>query len=135
MEHPLINDCTFSSANPSLSEIWPHFSSQNSNKRNNSLSNNNDSATKHIKLALPDDDQNAAFKPEPETISAQKQQQNVKPSSESPPPPPPPAKQDYIHVRARRGQATDSHSLAERVTTNSLLIFLILIYFQDRENI
>jgi hypothetical protein len=23
--------------------------------------------------------------------------------------------QDYIHVRARRGQATDSHSLAERV--------------------
>lgn len=23
---------------------------------------------------------------------------------------------DYIHVRARRGQATDSHSLAERVT-------------------
>ncbi|CAI9775324.1 unnamed protein product [Fraxinus pennsylvanica] len=25
-----------------------------------------------------------------------------------------PPKQDYIHVRARRGQATDSHSLAER---------------------
>ena len=24
-------------------------------------------------------------------------------------------KQDYIHVRARRGQATDNHSLAERV--------------------
>ncbi|KAJ0725419.1 putative basic helix-loop-helix leucine zipper transcription factor [Helianthus annuus] len=24
-------------------------------------------------------------------------------------------KQEYIHVRARRGQATDSHSLAERV--------------------
>jgi hypothetical protein len=22
---------------------------------------------------------------------------------------------DYVHVRARRGQATDSHSLAERV--------------------
>ncbi|OIW10517.1 hypothetical protein TanjilG_15889 [Lupinus angustifolius] len=28
--------------------------------------------------------------------------------------PEPPLKQDYIHVRARRGQATDSHSLAER---------------------
>uniref|UniRef100_A0A453M4M6 Uncharacterized protein n=1 Tax=Aegilops tauschii subsp. strangulata TaxID=200361 RepID=A0A453M4M6_AEGTS len=28
---------------------------------------------------------------------------------------PPPPKQDFIHVRARRGQATDSHSLAERV--------------------
>lgn len=26
-------------------------------------------------------------------------------------------KSDYIHVRARRGQATDSHSLAERVLT------------------
>lgn len=23
---------------------------------------------------------------------------------------------DYVHVRARRGQATDSHSLAERVS-------------------
>ena len=31
--------------------------------------------------------------------------------------PPEPPKQDYIHVRARRGQATDSHSLAERVRT------------------
>ncbi|XP_008808721.2 transcription factor BHLH089-like isoform X2 [Phoenix dactylifera] len=30
------------------------------------------------------------------------------------PPPTESAKQDYIHVRARRGQATDSHSLAER---------------------
>jgi hypothetical protein len=27
-------------------------------------------------------------------------------------------KPDYIHVRARRGQATDSHSLAERVSIN-----------------
>ena len=26
-------------------------------------------------------------------------------------------KTDYIHVRARRGQATDSHSLAERVSS------------------
>lgn len=32
--------------------------------------------------------------------------------SDSKPPEPP---KDYIHVRARRGQATDSHSLAERV--------------------
>lgn len=30
-------------------------------------------------------------------------------------------KQDYIHVRARRGQATDSHSLAERVYNLVLL--------------
>lgn len=29
-------------------------------------------------------------------------------------------KTDYIHVRARRGQATDSHSLAERVIKNEI---------------
>lgn len=34
-------------------------------------------------------------------------------------PPEPP--KDYIHVRARRGQATDSHSLAERVSIFFLL--------------
>ena len=34
-------------------------------------------------------------------------------------------KPDYIHVRARRGQATDSHSLAERVRKN-LWYFLYL---------
>jgi len=27
-------------------------------------------------------------------------------------------KDDYIHVRARRGQATNSHSLAERVPSH-----------------
>ena len=27
------------------------------------------------------------------------------------------APKEYIHVRARRGEATNSHSLAERVTT------------------
>ncbi|CAI9261328.1 unnamed protein product [Lactuca saligna] len=39
--------------------------------------------------------------------SSGKQTENNMKSSEPP-------KQDYIHVRARRGQATDSHSLAER---------------------
>jgi hypothetical protein len=37
-------------------------------------------------------------------------------------PRPDPSKQDYIHVRARRGQATDSHSLAERVRRNRLCL-------------
>ncbi|XP_011015842.1 PREDICTED: transcription factor BPE-like isoform X3 [Populus euphratica] len=53
----------------------------------------------------------------------QQQQQQHDSKSEEPssgkhvehkPQPPEPTKQDYIHVRARRGQATDSHSLAER---------------------
>ena len=37
-------------------------------------------------------------------------------------PPEPP--KDYIHVRARRGQATDSHSLAERVLTTPTGLFV-----------
>jgi hypothetical protein len=39
------------------------------------------------------------------------------------PPAPEPPKQDYIHVRARRGQATDSHSLAERVSGCNIFYF------------
>ncbi|KAF4367568.1 hypothetical protein F8388_009174 [Cannabis sativa] len=46
-------------------------------------------------------------KPEEETNTDKQAKNN------SPKPPEPP--KDYIHVRARRGQATDSHSLAERV--------------------
>lgn len=38
-------------------------------------------------------------------------------------------KQDYIHVRARRGQATDSHSLAERVRREK--ISARMKYLQD----
>ncbi|KAL9328138.1 hypothetical protein ACSQ67_003141 [Phaseolus vulgaris] len=45
---------------------------------------------------------------EGESSSGKLAEQGGKPPSE------PPSKQDYIHVRARRGQATDSHSLAER---------------------
>ncbi|KAI3676347.1 hypothetical protein L1987_85953 [Smallanthus sonchifolius] len=40
------------------------------------------------------------------------QENNGKTNENTKPPEPP---KDYIHVRARRGQATDSHSLAERV--------------------
>lgn len=36
-------------------------------------------------------------------------------------------KPDYIHVRARRGQATDSHSLAERVSRKLKHIFQIIL--------
>ncbi|XWS60647.1 hypothetical protein CRYUN_Cryun07bG0053600 [Craigia yunnanensis] len=52
--------------------------------------------------------ENAYSKAEVEASSAAggKPEQNSKPAE--------PPKQDYIHVRDRRGQATDSHSLAER---------------------
>ncbi|GLT97692.1 hypothetical protein SLE2022_152450 [Rubroshorea leprosula] len=45
--------------------------------------------------------------------SAKEKDENQKQTKENSKPPEPP--KDYIHVRARRGQATDSHSLAERV--------------------
>ncbi|XP_020256621.1 transcription factor bHLH79 [Asparagus officinalis] len=54
-------------------------------------------------------DENGESKTEAEASSGlcnKNTDQNTQPS-EAP-------KQDYIHVRARRGQATDSHSLAER---------------------
>lgn len=35
---------------------------------------------------------------------------------------------DYIHVRARRGQATDSHSLAERVIISCKFFFLLSFF-------
>ncbi|XP_057547483.1 transcription factor bHLH78-like isoform X1 [Amaranthus tricolor] len=44
-----------------------------------------------------------------ESNDSNKEKQNNKEATKAEPP------KDYIHVRARRGQATDSHSLAERV--------------------
>ncbi|KAM0015180.1 putative transcription factor bHLH family [Helianthus debilis subsp. tardiflorus] len=45
-------------------------------------------------------------------IEKEKEEGNLKPTKENAKPEPP---RDYIHVRARRGQATDNHSLAEKV--------------------
>lgn len=61
-------------------------------------------------------DENGGLKAEVEPISAD----SKKPIDQSPKPSEPP--KDYIHVRARRGQATDSHSLAERVMHFSQLL-------------
>jgi hypothetical protein len=125
MEPPLINDSTFSSSNPSLSEIWPHFPPQNNNKNkkkrklalSGSSQNNNQNTTS---VLVPGDGSSNNIS------SEEHQQQNVKPSSQPHP------KQDYIHVRARRGQATDSHSLAERVINNKLVTnFIIIITFTN----
>ena len=54
--------------------------------------------------------ENGNLKAEVEASSATNKKLAEQSSKQSEPP-----KQDYIHVRARRGQATDSHSLAERV--------------------
>ncbi|CAA0832400.1 Transcription factor bHLH62, partial [Striga hermonthica] len=50
-------------------------------------------------------------KAEETTKSASTDESDKQKAKQKPPEPP----KDYIHVRARRGQATDSHSLAERV--------------------
>lgn len=49
---------------------------------------------------------------------------NQKQNNDNSKPPEPP--KDYIHVRARRGQATDSHSLAERVRAKTQMLCISL---------
>ncbi|KAK4778627.1 hypothetical protein SAY86_006155 [Trapa natans] len=60
-------------------------------------------------------DENGSVKAEEEREGYDEDEKlQVKAEAAKPPPQAEPPK-DYIHVRARRGQATDSHSLAERV--------------------
>ncbi|KAL8457277.1 hypothetical protein ACS0TY_035211 [Phlomoides rotata] len=66
----------------------------------------NESNTKRTKVS-ESTDQICGSKTEAEANSGT----SIKPVEEKSKPEPP---KDYIHVRARRGQATDSHSLAER---------------------
>ncbi|GAV81658.1 HLH domain-containing protein [Cephalotus follicularis] len=67
--------------------------------------NNHDCDGKRIKRS-GGKDENGDSNAEAEPGSRKPVEPNNQPSE--------PHKQDYIHVRARRGQATDSHSLAER---------------------
>lgn len=60
---------------------------------------------------------------------AEAEQSSRKPGDQKTQPPEPP--KDYIHVRARRGQATDSHSLAERVI---YLNHLVLVSMKEKTN-
>ncbi|GKV18049.1 hypothetical protein SLEP1_g28478 [Rubroshorea leprosula] len=68
------------------------------------------------KVAAENDESTAKRNKQDEAAAsgnAKENDENQKQAKENPKPPEPP--KDYIHVRARRGQATDSHSLAERV--------------------
>ncbi|XP_020234271.1 transcription factor bHLH62-like [Cajanus cajan] len=67
-----------------------------------------DSNSKRCKTNEGEGNENGTVKVEEESRAVDEKQ---KKSNSKPPEPP----KDYIHVRARRGQATDSHSLAERV--------------------
>ncbi|XP_031407588.1 transcription factor bHLH79-like isoform X2 [Punica granatum] len=68
----------------------------------------NGSSNKSTKIGQPRDDIHSS-EPKAATSSAAVWYKQVDQSSRPPGPP-----KGYIHVRARRGQATDSHSLAER---------------------
>ncbi|CAL0330071.1 unnamed protein product [Lupinus luteus] len=65
-----------------------------------------------------------------EVKEEEKRKEEKKVDKEVPEQPP----KGYIHVRARRGQATDSHSLAERVTGKALVLDEIINYVQSLQN-
>ncbi|KAK2641680.1 hypothetical protein Ddye_023443 [Dipteronia dyeriana] len=86
----------------------------NSRKRKSLAREKAPSSTNHAKLVTENEESNTNSKRSKEEDSNDfvkaNQKQNNKDNSKAAEPP-----KDYIHVRARRGQATDSHSLAERV--------------------
>ncbi|KAL6497849.1 hypothetical protein OROHE_026876 [Orobanche hederae] len=65
----------------------------------------------YSKRSKPTENGKIETKTEEETKGGSNDESEKQKANEKPPEPP----KDYIHVRARRGQATDSHSLAERV--------------------
>ncbi|KAK7293182.1 hypothetical protein RJT34_16044 [Clitoria ternatea] len=73
---------------------------------------NEDSNAKRSKKNECEGHENGPVKAEEESKGGTSNADEKQNKSNSKPPEPP---KDYIHVRARRGQATDSHSLAERV--------------------
>uniref|UniRef100_A0A803MKZ5 Uncharacterized protein n=1 Tax=Chenopodium quinoa TaxID=63459 RepID=A0A803MKZ5_CHEQI len=81
-----------------------------------------DSDGKRLK-STGSEDENHKQKANNETASGKGGEQKSKPVSD-------PSK-DYIHVRARRGQASDSHSLAERVIGKALVLDEIINYMQS----
>nr|ACN21643.1 putative basic helix-loop-helix protein BHLH6 [Lotus japonicus] len=161
MDPPLINDSTFSSAF-ALAEIWPRpgggadehstvtqltAAARNHGSRIKMKNNNdsttseddcskNDSGNKRIRLggggSTVENGGGGGLKAaEASSVagSNNSDEQSTKPSESEPP------KQDYIHVRARRGQATDSHSIAERVIHFSLCLsisYLLLVARREK---
>ncbi|XP_047174068.1 transcription factor BHLH089-like isoform X4 [Vigna umbellata] len=105
MDPPLITDSTFSSAY-TLADIW--LGTSPFPPSDHHFSENDSGSNKRMKVEGCSV-KNDGFKDEAETssVSGNKSSEQSTVPCEAP-------KQDYIHVRARRGQATDNHSLAER---------------------
>lgn len=79
-----------------------------------------DSNAKRCKPAEASGNEKDGVKPSGEENSSANAGAGAQRQSKENSKPPEPPKQDYIHVRARRGQATDSHSLAERVRSKQI---------------
>ncbi|KAA8529493.1 hypothetical protein F0562_033708 [Nyssa sinensis] len=133
----LINDGSFQSANASsynMAEIWP-FTINGGDRVGESgggldlsrvqfeqsLGQFVDNASANRGVSGDDPmvlnqrgTQNGAARKRRDVVPDDELDQNVCDGKQENAKPPEPPKQDYIHVRARRGQATDSHSLAER---------------------
>nr|XP_043606745.1 transcription factor bHLH79-like isoform X2 [Erigeron canadensis] len=125
MDPPIINETSFSTANPSsysLTGIWPFSSSYVNGAKTENLGLKIGSIIKQIgedesmnklygkrmKISGSKDELGGS-KIAQERSSGLASKAVVSQTDKLPEPP-----KDYIHVRARRGQATDSHSLAER---------------------
>ncbi|KAK4750729.1 hypothetical protein SAY87_004211 [Trapa incisa] len=152
MDPPLINESSFSVANPSaysLAEIWPFNgepgsgglglrigdfigfmgtrdgSAEESTVTDQSVARKRKEGSSEMVSTSSGNDLNNSNGKRPKTAGSRDENggpkveaglssvpaiKTTEQSTEASKPP----KQDYIHVRARRGQATDSHSLAER---------------------
>lgn len=82
---------------------------------------------KKLKAVEPKENEKGNMKTEEDSQKIDEKTAEEKQTKENSKPPEPP--KDYIHVRARRGQATDSHSLAERVSEliSTILIRILMI--------
>ncbi|XP_019179883.1 PREDICTED: transcription factor bHLH78-like isoform X2 [Ipomoea nil] len=90
--------------NSSVSEQIPGGETANSRKRKAAPKEKGKETTN----VVSENKESSAKRNKPEEDANKKQNSKDNPK-------PPEAPKDYIHVRARRGQATDAHSLAERV--------------------
>ena len=91
-----------------------------------------------FQVAEAEDDRNTKrFKPnegsvsENDSVKTGEEDEKQTKANQKPPEPP----KDYIHVRARRGQATDSHSLAERVRITAQFSHHSLQFFHGKLSI
>ncbi|KAK6116482.1 hypothetical protein DH2020_049775 [Rehmannia glutinosa] len=91
-------------------ELCPKGGASTSNSNGGGSSNNNN----HDKSNVPNGGDGKRMKVVGSDENKVEEEENSGKEAEKPAKPAEPPKQDYIHVRARRGQATDSHSLAER---------------------